>query len=293
MRAADAARSRPPADLSGRALIASRADLQRASGGLDIAFGLRSGRTVLRDLHQEGCLKARFPRPVARVEAVLLNSSGGIAGGDRLRTGIVLADAAEATIAGQAAERCYRALPADPPALVRTVLDLGEAAALEWLPQETILFDGCALDRQLRVRMRASARFLGIEALVFGRAAMGEQVRRATLCDLIRVERDGIPVLHDAIQLRGEVAATLARPAVAGANRAVATLVFVAPDAAARLDAVRAALAGCDAETGASAWDGMLIARVVARDERCLRAAIVAAGGPLRDGRPWPRVWQC
>ena len=248
---------------------------------------------MLRDLRQEGCLKARFPRPVARTEAITLNTAGGIAGGDRLSTSIMLHQGAAATIAGQAAERCYRALPGDTPAHARASLTLGEGAALEWLPQETILFDGCALDRQLRVRMAGSACFLGIEALVFGRAAMGEQVRHARIADLIHVERDGRPVLHDAIRLHGAVAETLGRPAIAGANRALATVVYVGADAAARLDGVRAGLATADAEAGASAWDGMLVARILARDGACLRAAIVAGSAALRDGRPWPRVWQC
>ena len=266
---------------------------QRARGELCITFGRVGSRTTLRDLRQQGCLQARFPRPLARTEAVTLNISGGIAGGDRLSTVITLQAGAAATVAGQAAERCYRTLDAEAPARVRTRLVVGEAAALEWLPQETILFDRCALDRQLRVELAGSACFLGVEALVFGRAAMGETVRQARIADLIRVERDGRPLLHDATRLPREVAATLAHAAVAGPNRAVATLVFVSPDAPERLEGVRAALATCDAEAGASAWDGMLVARILARDAACIRTAIVAGSAPLRDGRPWPRTWQC
>ena len=102
--------------------------------------------------------------------------------------------------------------------------------------------------------MAPDASFLGVETLVFGRAAMGERVRTARLRDLIRVRRGNDLLLHDAIRLEGEVDAVLARPAVAAGARALATVVHVAPDAEARLDRVREV-------APASAWNGMLVAR--------------------------------
>lgn len=275
-------------------MLASAASAhQRARGTLELSWKRRGPLTVLDDLRQDGCLKARFPRPVDWAGATTLNTSGGVAGGDRLTTTIALHAGARATLAAQAAERFYRALPADPPAKVRTTIRLAAGAALEWLPQESILFDDAALDRRLEVEMAGDAHFLGIEALVFGRTAMGERVRRLRLSDTIRIRRDGRLVLHDAIRLHGPCAALLDRPAVGGGNLALATLVLVAPDAAARLDPVRAALAEMPVEAGASAWDGMLVVRLLARDGAALRAAAVAALSPLRDGRSLPRVWMC
>jgi urease accessory protein len=158
-----------------------------------------------------------------------------------------------------------------------------------WLPQETILFDRCALDRRLHVELAADAWFLGVESLVFGRAAMGESVALASLRDVIQVRRAGRLLLHDAIRLDGAVAATLQRAAIADGARAVATLVHVAPDTDAALDTVRDALPN----GGASAWDGMLVVRVLAADGASLRTAVVAALHVLRAGRPLPRVWNC
>ncbi len=177
------------------------------------------------------------------MEAVLLNSSGGVAGGDVLATSIVLGEGTSATIATQSAERFYCALSDDPPAQVRNTVTLAAEAAISWLPQETILFDGCAMDRQLDVDMHSTARFLGVEALVFGRAAMGEVVASGRVSDLIRVRRDGHTLLHDATRLHGPIAEILARPAVAGPHRAVATLVYVAADCAGKTG--RGAGAGC------------------------------------------------
>lgn len=305
--------------------------LQRATGELAVSVRLRDGVTALDGLRQAGCLKARFPRRLVPgwMDVVMLNSSGGVAGGDRLDNRFEVQPGARVSIAAQAAERFYRALPGGAPSRVRTRINVGAGAAAEWLPQETILFDRCALDRMLEVELAADAWFLGVESLVFGRAAMGEVVRRASLRDLIRIRHDGRLKLHDAVRLEGEVEAMLRCKAVADGARAVATVVHVAPDAAARVDDVRAQLSrlagrvdtrsaageraaptlprGADApcalphcgrgdmwvEGAASAWDGMLVARLLATTGAALRAAVVAVFQVLRGGRPLPRVWLC
>ena len=133
--------------------------------------------------------------------------------------------------------------------------------------------------------------FLGVESLVFGRTAMGEAVRRVWLNDLVQIRRAGRVVLHDRIRLEGDAAMALERRAVGGGGCAVATLVLVASEAEERVEALRGALARFEA--GASAWDGMLVARRVAQDGACLRAAVVAGLAVLRAGRPLPRVGSC
>ena len=266
---------------------------QRAQGALRLSFKRRGDATVLDGLRQEGCLKARFPRTEhgAWAGAVTLNSSGGVAGGDALDISVTAGPGTRATIASQAAERFYRALPGTPPARVSAALGVAPGAALEWLPQETILFDRCAVRRRLSVDLAGDASFLGVEQIVFGRTAMGEAVRDAGFRDLIELRRDGRLLLHDAIRLDGPVQAVLDRRAAGSGARAVATLVHAAADAEEKLDALRDALAG--REAGVSAWDGLLIARVVAADGACLRAAVVGGLAALRAGRPLPRVWFC
>jgi urease accessory protein len=265
--------------------------LQRAFGELAVSLKQRGKCSVLDELRQVGCLKARFPRPddAAWLHVVTMNTSGGVAGGDVLETAIVVGAEARATIASQAAERFYRALPGSAAASARTRITVSEGGAAEWLPQETILFDRCAVRRHLRVELAENAWFLGVESLVFGRAAMGEMVERAALRDVIEVRRGGRLLLHDVIRLDGDVAATLQRTAIADGARAVATVVHVAPDVETALDSVRAVSPNC----GASAWDGMLIVRMLAADGASLRAAVIAVLAVLRGGRPLPRVWLC
>ena len=129
----------------------------------------RGGASVLDRLFQAGCLKVRFPRAQIRgwCDVVTLNTSGGIAGGDRLSGVFEIAAGARATIASQAAERYYRAPASGGPALVRMRVAVGEDAAAEWLPQETILFDGCAIDRHLDVELSESSGFVGVEVAGF------------------------------------------------------------------------------------------------------------------------------
>jgi urease accessory protein len=318
--------------------------LQRAVGELRVSLRVRDGVTALEGLRQAGCLKARFPRPQVAgwLDVVTLNTSGGIAGGDALASSFQVQAGARATIASQAAERFYRASHSSLPASVRTRIEVDAGGAAEWLPQETILFDRCALNRRLQVELADDAWFLGVESLVFGRAAMGETVAHASLRDLIEVRRGGRMVLHDAVRLEGEVAATLRRPAIADGARAVATLVHVGPGAEGALEAVREELAphctpvplggrgreavasrvraqrvdapspaapgattldrvegrlspasGRGVQGGVSAWDGMLVVRLLAADSASLRAAVVSALQVLRSARPLPRVWQC
>jgi urease accessory protein len=263
--------------------------LQRAFGQLSVSLKRRGPHSVLDGLRQAGCLKARFPRPddPRWLNVVTLNTSGGIAGGDALDSGVVVGAGARATIASQAAERFYRALPGSAASSVRTRIAVADGGAAEWLPQETILFDRCAVRRSLHINLADNARFLGVESLVFGRAAMGEIVESASLRDVYEVHRGGRLLLHDAIRLEGEVAATLRRPAIAGGARAVATLVYVAHDAETMLDPLRGQ------GIGASAWDGMLIARMLAADGATMRARVIDALRVLRGGRALPRVWLC
>jgi urease accessory protein len=265
--------------------------LQRAVGELRVDVRARDGRSVLDGLRQAGCLKARFPRldDPRWLNIVTLNTSGGIAGGDTLDSAFTVGEGARATIAAQAAERFYRALPDSAGSNVGTRIVVASGAAAEWLPQETILFDRCAARRHLRIELAADAWFLGVECLVFGRAAMGEIVEQGSLRDVIEVWRGGRLLLHDAIRLDGAVATLLHRPAIADGARAIATIVHVAQDAEDALDAARAASPQC----GASAWDGMLIARVLAADGAALRSAVIAMLKVLREGRALPRVWLC
>ncbi len=259
--------------------------LERAVGRLDLTVSPAGvGR-----LREEGCLKLRFPKHAGAFEAVLINTAGGIAGGDQLATAITLEPGAAAVATSQAAERVYRARAEDESARWTTDLALSAAAQLDWLPQELILFEGAALRRRLTLRLAENACFTGAEMVVLGRTASGERITRLRFDDLVRIERNGTLLLHDATRLTDEA---FRAQASLGGMAGFATLLHVAPDAEARIPALREALPPRDAGA-TSPVAGLIVARILATDGATLRRHVLRALDILRDGRHPPRVWQC
>ncbi|WP_229666023.1 urease accessory protein UreD [Wenxinia marina] len=243
--------------------------------------------SVIGALRQEGSLKLLFPRGAGpSLEAVLLNTAGGLTAGDRMDVAAEAMPGAALTLSTQAAERAYRANGPKPAcSLVR--LSAGEGAALRWLPQETILFDGCALDRTLDLDLAPGARALVAEAVILGRAAMGETVRRGRFRESWTVRTDGRLAFADRLRLEGDPAALLARSAPGHA--AFASILLAAPDAAARLDATRAALGR---HGGASLIaEGLMFARLTAPDGLALRRILVPLLETLGQA-DLPKVWR-
>jgi urease accessory protein len=278
----------PPPEIAGPPALPL---LERATGTARVGFALRDGRTRLATLFQAGSAKVRLPRVhAAAPTAVFINTAGGLTGGDRISFAVDVAAGADAVATTQAAERLYRRR--DGVARVETRLAVGPGARLDWLPQETIVFDGAGLDRTLSIALADDARLLAVEAFVLGRTAMGERVRSALLADRWRVHRGGRLVLADALRLDGDAAAILAGPATGGGATAFATLMLAGPDAAGRRDGVRAALAATGLEAGASLVDGICVARLVAGDATALRRGLAAALEAIR-GEALPRVWSC
>jgi urease accessory protein len=267
--------------------------LQRASGSIRLGFRRAAGGSALATLYQQGSAKARFPRVPAGLppEAVIINTAGGLTGGDHFTIDVAVAAGAAATATTQACEKVYRSPGGN--AVIATTLRLEAGTRLDWLPQETILFDQGRLARQLSVDMAADATLLAAESVIFGRTARGESVSQGFWRDRWRIRRDGRLLFADCTTLEGAFADVLRRPAVLAGRCAMATIVYVAPDAASALAALRARLEASPAEAGASTRDGLLVARIVAADGAALRTTLIAALAALRGDRPMPRVWLC
>lgn len=271
-------------DGAGRAVVRH----QRARGRLRLAFRRRGGRTRLKELFQEGSAKARLPRAFAEPpEAILINTAGGLAGGDRFCSEIVLEEGAGLVVTTQACERAYRSL--GDAASVETRISVADGARLDWLPQETILFDGGRLQRRFEVTLAPDAEFLAVEAVLFGRTAMGEAVRSGAFRDCWRIRRDKRLLFADDLRFEGDIAAQLARPSVLDGGVALATLLYCGSQTDRLLDEVRDVIGDAG---GASAWDGKLLVRIAARDGLLLRSLLIPALAVLMQGRPLPKVWQ-
>lgn len=283
----------PNLQLEGAArVLQARSWLPRMEGSVRLGFARRGEATELAALHQAGAARARFPNPAhgGAPEAVILNTAGGLTGGDRFDVEVRLDAGAEATVTTAAAEKIYRARDGETDIAVS--LEVGPGGRLAWLPQPTILFDQSRLSRRTTVTLAGEATFLAVETLIFGRMAMGEDVRQGLVRDAWRISRDGVLVLADTFRVEGGIAGALDRPATLDGARATGMVLYVAPDAAGRIDKARALLESAQVTAGASTWNGMLVVRAMAREGRALTQALTPLIAWL-GGRPLPRVWQC
>ncbi|MEL6838955.1 MAG: urease accessory protein UreD [Pseudomonadota bacterium] len=259
----------------------------RARGALRLVAKRRGANTVIAALRQEGSLKALFPKVRgAALDAVFLNTAGGLTGGDQMRIEAVAGEGAHVVLSSQAAERAYRAQPGQV-AQSNVILDVAAGGRIDWLPQETILFDQAALNRTLQVALAKDATALIIEPIIFGRVAMGEQVHKLHLTDQWRIWRDGKLAFADAIRLVGDAQMLMARHAIAGGAGAVATVLFASPMAAAFADNF-----DLPPTSGISLIaDDILLLRLLAADGFTLRQQLIPVVEAL-SAAPIPRVWR-
>lgn len=260
----------------------------RAVGRIALAVEARAGVTRRSRVGEEGSLRVRCPgQPASELEAVIVNTAGGVAGGDRFTLDVDVAPLARLVVTTAAAEKVYRTL--EPAASIDVKLAVGTGGALAWLPQETILFDRARLNRSIEIDVAEGAQLLLAEAVVFGRAGMGEAVDDCSLFDRWRLRRNGALIHAEAVRLDGAVTAKLAEPAVAKGGIAVAT-VLVVPGDEATSESVRALDEEFRGEVGVSAWNGFAVVRLCAADGAALRHDLVSVLTAIR-GTALPRLW--
>lgn len=265
--------------------------LQRARGVGRIATKQRGDATHLDTLFQEGCGKIRLPNTHSTsLEAVLINTAGGITGGDHLQWGADVAAGGHLVLTTQACERSYRSTGDF--ARVETHLKVGAGAHLDWLPQETILFAASKLDRILWVDLEEGATLTAIESVLLGRDAMGEDAADALLRDRWHIRRQGRLVHAEATRLDAASAERSSLSLLAG-NRAFATVLHIASTAdraEALCTRLRDAMPAGGA-IGASANGERLVIRVIAPTGLALRRLIVPILIELTGAGSLPRLW--
>jgi urease accessory protein len=274
-----------PDVLSGDRTFASN----RATGDIALVVEVAAGASRRARLHEAGSLRVRFPHghDAGALDAVIVNTAGGLTGGDRFAVGIDVGAGARLTVTTAAAEKIYRSLGPDTEIALRIAVAGG--AALAWLPQETILFDRARLRRTIDIDLAGGSSLLAAEAIVFGRAAMGEIVGHGYLFDRWRVRVDGALVFAETIRLDGAIAPRLAQAAIAKEGAAAASVLKIPGDDD-MVAAVRAMAQSFAGEVGVSAWNGLAAARLVARDGAALRHDLTCVLGAWNGG-PLPRLW--
>ena len=279
------------------AVSASDSALQRSHGEARLRFVAdANGQSRLAERYASSPARLLTPRTHGEApEAVLANTAGGVAGGDSLSVTVACGPSAEGVVSGQAAEKIYRAL--DAPAQMQTTLRLDAAATLEWLPQETILFDGALLNRKINIDLAADARLLMAETIVLGRKAHNETFASGRLTDSWRIDRAGQPVWRDRMLVKGGGDSLFTATGFRSA-RALATMIYSAPDAPAHIEYLQTEMANLPIFAGATHVRGLLIARMLGDDAGALKSILADVIGAFRHralGRPAtaPRVWLC
>jgi urease accessory protein len=259
----------------------------RATGRIRLSLSAKGSRTHRTSVHEAGSLRVRFPTTVSGTfEAVLINTAGGMTGGDDFSISLSLDEGARLLAGTAAAEKIYRSTGAD--SVLALMIDAAPGSRCTWLPQETILFDRARLSRRIDVNLSTDATLLMAEAIVFGRSAMGEAIEEGNLTDRWRIRRDGQLVFAENVRLDGAVARKLSRPAIANGGVAIATVLAV-PGNEQMIAAVRDCGEQFAGEVGISAWNGIAVARLCARDGAALRHDLATLLSSLDVAMP--RLW--
>lgn len=271
--------------------------LERAEGVCRIVAGGSERGTRIMDIYQKSPTRVLFPRMEngRAPEAVLVNTSGGIAGGDRLQSSIAVLSGASLAVTTQTAERIYRAI--DTPANISTTLKLSEGATLAWLPQETIVFNRARIVRRTEIDFSSGAEFLALESLVLGRTAHGEKLSEGSITETWLVRKDGRLVWGDTLRLTDEVFLHLSRKALLSDSVAIATLLYSGVNLEKTLQLVRDLSAFSDCLCGATIVGGIAVGRFAAKSsgelKSALRYLLGVFGNEIAPPFQVPKMWSC
>jgi len=267
--------------------------LQRSHGAARLAFANRNNRNSIVERYASAPVRILTPSIQGGIpEAVLANTSGGIAGGDTSHIDILVAQNAQALVTGQAAEKIYRSI--DMPASIRTVIKIEDGSTLEYLPQESILFDGAKLNRAVNISLGARSCLLLSEMFVLGRWAMNEDFTRGIFLDRWSIDVAGQPIWREGLRIEGGLSSLSSSLGFANA-RALATIFYAGANAAEVLGLARDVIGPMG---GATIVRGMLVVRMLGNEAGMLKQQLSEIISIIRAaalGRPAevPRVWRC
>jgi urease accessory protein len=267
---------------------------------LHLGFARQGERTVLRENRHRGPLrvqKSLYPEGDAVCQAILLHPPSGIAGGDHLAISAEVGAGAHAQLTTPGAGKWYRSGGAE--ASQRVDFTVGEDATLEWLPQETIVFDGARARMETRVALAADSRYIGWDILCLGRAAAGERFEKGRFDLFFRVDRGNAPIWLERGGFDGNDA-MLSSPAGWAGATVCGTLLCSFPElpqqAAGLLETCRAVVPVDGAGHALTVLPGILVARYLGDSSEAARLWFAELWKILRPaccGRPavTPRIW--
>ena len=263
---------------------------------LDLGYRRDGERTVLTTRAHLGPLvvqKSLYPEGGAVCQNVIIHPPGGIVGGDTLAINVDAGPRTHAQLTTPGAARCYRSSGAF--AQQHISLRAARGATLEWLPQETIVFDASKIELELAIDLVDDARFLGWDVICLGRTAAGERFDRGALRQRLALTRDGIPTFAERAVLHGG-APLLTSPVGLQGNPVFGTFLAAAPIVThAMLESCRQVLPMAG-EGAVTRLPGVLIARYRGASAAAARYYFVELWRKLRPALALraavpPRIW--
>jgi urease accessory protein len=274
-------------------------DLARPGWEAELAlrFVIRDGRTVLGERRHRGPLQVQrvfYPEGTDLCHVYVLHPPGGLVAGDSLDVNARVDAEAHVLMTTPAAGKVYRG-NGGPVATQRHTLSVAAGASLEWLPQETIAFDGAAVELATRVELEPGAAFVGWEILCLGRPAAGERFARGRCRQRFELWRAGRPLCLERASIHGGAPVLDAAWGLRGAP-VVATLLAVASAGGFALDALRAPAALPGELASATVVGDVLVCRYLGASAERARAHFARVWSLVRPsaiGRPAtaPRIW--
>jgi urease accessory protein len=273
-------------------------DLQRADGSGRIVLSGSENGTRIEEVFERSPIRIMFPRTghFPLQEAVLINTAGGIAGGDKLECSITALPDASFAVTTQAAEKVYRALRE--PACIATRLKARELSRLAWLPQETIVFNWARLHRTTEIELFSGAELLALEWLVLGRAARGEVMLGGHITDTWRVKKNDRLIWADSFRISDDTFPHLQRKALLSNCKAIATLIYFGPLLNTRLEFLRAITPSLRCHCAVTLVGGLIVVRFATQESSDLKLALRSflqqfglelGAGPFQV----PKMWLC
>lgn len=270
--------------------------MQRTVGHGRLVIKAIQNKTRLDQLYQEGAARIRLPKTYdGCLEAVMINTSGGLTGNDRMTWDIRARENSRSVITTQACEKIYKST--GDAALVTTHINVENGAHLDWLPQETILFECSNLSRTLDVTLTGNARFMALEAVMLGREAMGEKIQQTYFQDRWRIRRDGKLIHADDLRIEGAIESVQSASPTLNGHAAFASFIYCGPEDPDLMSEVVTKLLG-NAQNlgiGVSAMNGKITARFLSRDCYELRKLTIPflknVRSTLGAGEMLPKVW--
>ena len=262
---------------------------------LALGFSASGGKSVLSEKSHDGPLvvqKPLYPEGEGVCHAIVVHPPGGIAGGDELILQVKTEKHASALLTTPGAAKWYRS--AGP--VAKQSLAFNVAGALEWLPQETIVFDGARAELDCEVGLGSGAGFIGWDIVCFGRTGSGERFERGSYRFSMRLRREGRLIWQERGRVDGG-GRLLDSPAGLAGQPVCGTMFASFPGLNEKILAGARKEQPLEGEGAVTLLPGILLARYLGGSSEAAKRYFASLWGALRpafSGRAAvePRIWR-